>query len=129
MAITWLPKWNPEDNVFWESEGKPIAWRTLWITTFSLVLSFATWFMVSAIVVKLPGIGFKFTQNQLFWLAAMPGLAAGTLRIVHTFLLPIYGTRHVITFAKAIKLIPCIGFGVAVMNLNTPYWVFMVLVT
>lgn len=127
MATTWLPKWNPEDNEFWESEGKPIAWRTLWITTFSLVLSFATWFMVSAIVVKLPGIGFKFTQNQLFWLAAMPGLAAGTLRIVHTFLLPIYGTRHVVTFAKAIKLIPCIGFGFAVMDLSTPYWVFMVL--
>lgn len=124
---TWLTKWDPEDNVLWESEGKKIAWRTLWITTVSLVLSFATWFMVSAIVVKLPGIGFKFTQNQLFWLAAMPGLAAGTLRVIHTFLLPIYGTRHVITFAKAIKLIPCIGFGFAVMNLNTPYWVFMVL--
>ena len=83
--------------------------------------------MVSAIVVKMPGIGFKFSVNQLFWLAAMPGLAAGTLRMVHTFLLPIYGTRHVITFAKAVKLIPCIGFGFAVMNLNTPYWVFMVL--
>lgn len=124
---TWLTKWNPEDNDFWEAEGKKIAWRTLWITTISLTLSFATWFMVSAIVVKLPGIGFKFTQNQLFWLAAMPGLAAGTLRIIHTFLLPIYGTRHVITFSKAIKIIPCIGFGFAVMNLNTPYWVFMML--
>lgn len=124
---TWLTKWDPEDNVFWENEGKKIAWRTLWITTVSLTLSFATWFMVSAIVVKLPGIGFKFTQDQLFWLAAMPGLAAGTLRVIHTFLLPVYGTRHVVTFAKAIKLIPCIGFGLAVMNLNTPYWVFMVL--
>lgn len=124
---TWIENWDPEDKVFWESKGKKIAWKTLWITTISLILSFATWFMVSAIVVKLPGIGFKFTQNQLFWLAAMPGLAAGTLRIVHTFLLPIYGTRHVITFSKAIKIIPCIGFGLAVMNLSTPYWVFMVL--
>lgn len=124
---TWLTKWDPEDNVLWESEGKKIAWRTLWITTVALTISFATWFMVSAIVVKLPGIGFKFTQGQLFWLAAMPGLAAGTLRIVHTFLLPIYGTRHVITFATLIKLIPCIGFGFAVMDPTTPFWVFMVL--
>lgn len=124
---TWLSKWEPEDNNFWETEGKKIAWRTLWITTVSLTLSFATWFMVSAIVVKLPGIGFKFTQDQLFWLAAMPGLAAGTLRIVHTFLLPIYGTRHVVTFATLIKLIPCVGFGLAVMNPTTPFWVFMVL--
>ncbi len=82
---------------------------------------------MSAIVVRMPGIGFKFTPNQLFWLAAMPGLAGGTLRIVHTFLLPIFGTRHMVTVATLLKLIPCIGIGFAVMDPNTPYWVFMVL--
>ncbi len=124
---TWLDRWDPEDTKLWESEGKRIAWRTLWITTITLTLSFATWFMVSAIVTKLPGIGFKFDTQQLFWLAAMPGLAGGTLRIIHTFLLPIYGTRHVITIATFIKLIPCVGIGLAVMDPSTPYWVFMVL--
>lgn len=124
---TWLTKWNPEDNNFWESEGKRIAWKTLWITTIALTLSFATWFMVSAIVTKLPGIGFKFSQNQLFWLAAMPGLAGGTLRIIHTFLIPIYGTRHTITVSTFIKLLPCVGIGLAVMDTSTPFWVFMVL--
>ena len=81
----WLEYWNPEDEQFWESTGKKIGWKTLWITTLTLVLSFATWFMMSAIVVKLPGIGFKFTTMQLFWLAAIPGLAGGTFRIIHTF--------------------------------------------
>ncbi|WP_435525450.1 hypothetical protein [Chryseobacterium indoltheticum] len=38
-------------------------------------------------------IGFKFTDDQLFWMAAMPGLVGGLLRIVNTFLIPIYGTR------------------------------------
>ena len=66
---TWQEKWLPEDKEFWEKTGKKIAWRTLWITTLSLILSFASWFMMSAIVVKLPGIGFKFTENQLFCLA------------------------------------------------------------
>jgi NNP family nitrate/nitrite transporter-like MFS transporter len=124
---TWLNEWNPDDENFWESKGKKIAWKTLWVTTFALVISFATWFMMSAIVVKLPGIGFKFTQDQLFWLAAMPGLAGGILRIIHTFLLPIYGTRHVITVATFAKLLPVIGIGLAVMDPNTPYWVFMIL--
>lgn len=82
---------------------------------------------MSAIVVRLPTIGFKFTQNQLFWLAAMPGLAGGTLRIVHTFLLPVFGTRHIVTVATLLKLLPCIGIGLAVMDPNTPFWVFMVL--
>ncbi|GMQ24863.1 nitrate/nitrite transporter [Algoriphagus sp. oki45] len=124
---TWLTTWEPENDIFWNDQGKKIAWRTLTITTISLVLSFATWFMVSAIVTRLDGIGFNFTSNQLFWLAALPGLAAGTLRIVHTFLIPIFGTRHVITIATFIKLIPVIGFGFAVMDPNTPFWVFAVL--
>lgn len=124
---TWLQKWTPEDSQFWEKEGSKIAWRTLSVTTFALILSFATWFMMSAIAVKLPGIGFKFDKDQLFWLTAMPGLAAGMLRIVHTFLLPIYGSRHVITISTIIKLIPCIGIGLAVMNPGTPFWVFMIL--
>lgn len=46
--------------------------------------------------------------------------------IIHTFLLPVYGTRHVITFATLIKLIPCIGIGLAVMDPDL-FWVFMVL--
>ncbi|MBK7100563.1 MAG: NarK/NasA family nitrate transporter [Flavobacteriales bacterium] len=124
---TWIEKWTPEDPAFWRDGGSRIAWRTLTITTLALIISFATWFMVSAIAVKLPGIGFSFTQNQLFWLTAMPGLAAGLLRIVHTFLLPIYGSRHVITISTIIKLIPAIGLGLAVMDPNTPYWVFLVL--
>ncbi|MCC6252725.1 MAG: NarK/NasA family nitrate transporter [Bacteroidia bacterium] len=126
-SSTWLSHWDAEDSKFWENEGEKFAWKTLWVTTIALTLSFATWFMVSTLVVKLPGIGFNFTQDQLFWLAAMPGLAAGTLRIVHTFLLPIYGTRHVVSFSTLIKLIPCIGLGMAVMNPTTPFWVFMVL--
>jgi NNP family nitrate/nitrite transporter-like MFS transporter len=83
--------------------------------------------MMSAIVVRLPQIGFQFDTMQLFWLAAMPGLAGGTLRIVHTFLIPIFGTRFVVTVATLLKLIPCIGIGLAVMNPDTPFWVFMVL--
>ncbi|MEI6678880.1 MAG: MFS transporter [Mariniphaga sp.] len=126
MAAT-IENWNVEDEKFWESTGKKIAWRTLSVTTLSLMFSFATWFMMSVIVVKLPGIGFKFTTSQLFWLAAMPGLAGGTLRIIHTFLLPIYGTRNIITYSTLIKLIPCVGIGIAVMDPSTPHWVFMML--
>ncbi len=124
---TWLTHWEPDNEEFWKSTGSKIAWRTLFITTVGLTFSFATWFMMSAIVVRIPQIGFKFDTMQLFWLAAMPGLAGGTLRIINMFLIPIYGTRHVITYTTILKLIPCIGIGLAVMNPDTPFWVFMVL--
>jgi MFS transporter, NNP family, nitrate/nitrite transporter len=124
---TWMKRWEPEDPKFWADTGKRIAWGTLTLTTISLVLSFATWFAMSAIVVRLPQIGFQYDTMQLFWLAAMPGLAGGTLRVLHMFLVPMFGTRHVITIATLLKLIPCIGIGFAVMNPDTPFWLFMVL--
>lgn len=127
MGMAILTRWEPENENFWRDTGSAVAWRTLAVTTAGLILSFATWFMMSAIVVRLPNIGFKFDTMQLFWLAAMPGLAGGTLRIIHTFLIPMYGTRKVITISTWIKLIPVIGVGLAVMNLTTPFWVFMVL--
>lgn len=127
LSSSWLQSWTPEDETFWKATGSRVAWRTLTLTTTTLVLSFATWFVVSALVVRLPGIGFKFTEMQLFWLAAMPGLAGGTLRIIHTFLIPIFGTRAVVSIATLLKIVPCIGLGMAMTNPTTPYWVFMLL--
>ena len=124
---TWLDKWEPENEEFWNKTGSKIAWKTLIITTLTLILSFASWFIMSVIVVKLPGLGFSYTKSQLFWLAAIPGLAAGILRIIHTFILPIFGTRHVVTYSTLIKLLPVVGIGFAVMNPATPFWLFMVL--
>ncbi len=127
MMAAWIEKWEPENEAFWRETGSAIAWRTLVITTASLVLSFASWFMMSAVVVRLPAVGFKFTTMELFWLAAMPGLAGGTLRVVNTFLIPIFGTRAVVTTANFLKLIPCVGLGFAILDPATPLWVFMAL--
>jgi NNP family nitrate/nitrite transporter-like MFS transporter len=123
----WLERWTPEDAAFWKETGARVAWRTLAITTASLVVSFASWFAMSAVVVRLPNVGFQFDTNQLFWLAALPGLAGGTLRILHTFLVPIFGTRAVVGTATLLKLIPCVGLALAVANPSTPFWMFVVL--
>lgn len=123
----WLDEWNPEDRTFWETTGSRIAWRTLALTTATLILSFASWFAMSAVAVRLPNVGFAFTTNQLFWLTAMPGLAGGTLRILHTFLIPIFGTRAVVGTATLLKLVPCVGLALAVANPGTPYWMFVLL--
>lgn len=121
----WLEHWEPEDTGFWESTGKAIAWRTLTITTANLVMAFAVWFVVSALVVRLDKIGFAFSTTQLFWLTAMPGLAGGTLRIVHTFLIPLYGTRRVVAISTGMLLLPLLGWFFAVQDDGTPYWVFL----
>ena len=124
---SWLDRWEPEDAAFWEAEGKARAWKTLTITTASLTMAFITWFVVSALVVRLPQVGFRLTTGQLFWLAAMPGLAGGTLRLIHMFLTPLYGTRTVVSLSTASLLLPLVGWYYAVQDPTTPYWILMLL--
>jgi len=123
----WLTNYDPSNEEFWNGKGKKIAWKTLTITTSALIFSFATWFLYSVIVIKLPQIGFKFKDDQLFWMAAMPGLAGGFLRIINTFLIPIYGTRKIISFSTLIKIIPLLMLGFAVMNPETSFGYFMLI--
>lgn len=120
-----IQNWKPEDPVFWEQTGKALAWRTCAITTFSLIFSFATWFVMSAVVVRMPAIGFKFTTTELFWLAAMPGLTSGILRLIHSNFIPVLGTRPVVSISTIIKVIPMIWLGFAIQDLNTPYTTFL----
>ena len=91
------------------------------------MLSFAVWMVWSVVVARLPGIGFGFTTDQLFWLAAVPGLSGATLRIFYAFLVPIFGGRLWTALSTASLLIPAFGIGYAVQDPSTPYFIFLVL--
>jgi NNP family nitrate/nitrite transporter-like MFS transporter len=120
-----IADWRPEDRSFWDTEGKAIARRNLWISVPCLLLSFAVWMVWSVVVAKLPGVGFAFTNEQLFWLAALPGLSGATLRIFYSFMPAIFGGRLWTTLATWSLLIPALGMGFAVQDPQTPYWIFL----
>ena len=122
-----LEDWRPEDPAFWESKGRRIARRNLWISVPALLLAFSVWMVWSVVVARLPAIGFDFTSGQLFWLAALPGLSGATLRIFYSFMVPIFGGRLWTTISTASLLIPAIGIGYAVQNPETPFLIFLVL--
>jgi NNP family nitrate/nitrite transporter-like MFS transporter len=122
-----LTEWKPEDQVFWQSTGRAIARRNLLISIPALLLAFAVWMVWSVVVVNLPAIGFRYTTDQLFWLAALPGLSGATLRIFYSFTVPIFGGRVWTTFSTASLLIPAIGIGMAVQNPDTPYLAMLIL--
>ncbi len=122
-----LTDWNPEDQSFWEKTGKRIATRNLWISIPALLLAFAVWMVWSVVVINLPSIGFKYTTNELFWLAALPGLSGATLRIFYSFMVPIFGGRRWTTISTASLLLPSIWIGFAVQNPETPYVLMVVL--
>ncbi len=122
-----IEDWRPDDDTFWEKEGRRIARRNLWISIPALLLAFSVWMVWSVVVAKLPLIGFTYTTDQLFWLAALPGLSGATLRIFYSFMVPIFGGRLWTTLTTASLIIPALGIGYAVQNPDTPYLIFLVL--
>ncbi|MFM2355255.1 MAG: hypothetical protein RLZZ528_991 [Pseudomonadota bacterium] len=122
-----LEDWHPEDAAFWADKGRRIARRNLWLSIPALLLAFSVWMVWSMVVAKLPAIGFAFTPEQLFWLAALPALSGATLRIFYGFMVPIFGGRLWTTLSTASLLIPALGIGYAVQNPETPYVIFLAL--
>ncbi len=120
----WLDAWDPENDATWD---KALAWKTLWITTFTLTMAFVAWFLPSAIVPKLNALGYTFSKEQLYWLAAIPGLSGGLMRIVWMTLPPIMGTRRMVTLTTALLFFPVLGWGVRVQSPTAPYWELLVL--
>jgi MFS transporter, NNP family, nitrate/nitrite transporter len=134
MAVQTLPAgarvlvdWRPEDEGFWSSRGEAIARRNLWISIPALLLAFAVWMVWSAVVVQLPRVGFPYSADQLFWLAALPGLSGATLRIFYSFMVPIFGGRRWTALSTAALLVPALGIGFAVQDTDTPYALFLLL--
>ncbi|WP_447927789.1 antiporter [Vreelandella sp. EE27] len=119
--------WDVEDERFWEQQGKHVANRNLWISIPSLLVGFAVWMMWGMITTQMQNLGFAFSVDQLFTLTALAGLSGATLRIPASFMIRIAGGRNTIFLTTALLAIPAAGTGLALMNPDTPFWIFQAL--
>ena len=119
-----LSNWNPENPATWDPRR---AWWTLGITTYTMFVSFSTWYVVSAVAPRLNEVGFALDPGQLYWIVAVPGLSAGILRLVFMFLPPILGSRTLVVLSSLLLLIPLLGWTFAVRNNETPFVVLLAL--
>ena len=144
MSVNISP-WDVENDGFWNTKGKKIATKNLWISIPALLLAFAVWIMWSIIATKLKEFGYNFGMitpnmspeqiteklkeiNSLYYtLPAIAGLAGATLRIPNSFLIAIGGGRNVIFTTTTLLIIPCVGVGLALKDHNTSYFTFAVL--
>lgn len=124
-----LACWNPEDAGFWEKYGKRIATQNLYTSTWALVLSFVAWALWATIAAKLKFIGFNFSDDQIFTLAALPGLVGATGRLFYTYLPGLIGGRNSTFITTALLLLPLFGLGRALQDPTTSYETFVLLVS
>jgi NNP family nitrate/nitrite transporter-like MFS transporter len=122
-----IKDWNVEDEQFWETTGKKVASRNLWISIPSLLCGFAIWLYWSVITVQMLNLGYDFDQSDLFTLTAIAGFTGATFRIPNSFFIRLAGGRNTVFLTTALLLIPAVGTGFALLSLETPLWVFQVL--
>jgi NNP family nitrate/nitrite transporter-like MFS transporter len=122
-----IADWRPEDSAFWESTGKKIAYRNLWISVPALLCGFAIWGMWGIITVQMLNLGFPFTQAELFSLTAIAGLAGATMRIPASFLIRVAGGRNTIFLTTAMLLAPALGTGLVLQHKEWPLWAFQLM--
>jgi NNP family nitrate/nitrite transporter-like MFS transporter len=119
--------WRPEDEVFWNTTGKKIAYRNLWISVPALLCGFAVWGMWGIITVQMLNLGFPFTQAELFTLTAIAGISGATMRIPASFLIRLAGGRYTIFLTTAMLLAPAIGTGIVLQHKDWPLWAFQLM--
>ena len=127
MSKNDIADWRPEDEAFWQSTGKRIAYRNLWISIPALLCGFAVWGMWGIIAVQMLNLGFPFTQAELFTLTAIAGISGATMRIPASFLIRMAGGRNTIFLTTAMLLAPAIGTGIALQHPGWPLWAFQLM--
>lgn len=122
-----IADWRPEDDDFWESTGKRIAYRNLWISIPALLCGFAVWGMWGIITVQMLNLGFPFSQAELFTLTAIAGISGATMRIPASFLIRLAGGRNTIFLTTAMLLAPAFGTGIVLQHPEWPLWSFQLM--
>ena len=122
-----IADWRPEDEDFWQSTGKKVAYRNLWLSVPALLCGFAVWGMWGIITVQMLNLGFPFTQAELFTLTAIAGISGATMRIPASFLIRLAGGRNTIFLTTAMLLAPAIGTGMALQHKDWPLWAFQLM--
>jgi MFS transporter, NNP family, nitrate/nitrite transporter len=121
----WIAEWNPEDEKFWNAEGKTIARRNLIWSIVAEHLGFSIWLIWSIVATKLPQAGFHYTTDELFQLVALPGLIGSLMRFPYTFAVPVFGGRNWTIFSASMLFIPTLALTYFVSQPDTPFWLML----
>ncbi len=122
-----IADWRPEDEAFWNSTGKKIAYRNLWLSVPALLCGFAVWGMWGISAVQMHTRGYPYTPAALYTLTATAGIAAATMRIPASFLIRLAGGRNTIFLTTAMLLAPAIGTGIVLQHKDWPLWSYQLM--
>ncbi|ARP70487.1 NarK/NasA family nitrate transporter [Streptomyces pluripotens] len=119
----WIAQWDPEDETFWELQGKRIARRNLAFSVISEHIGFSVWSMYSVLALFM-GSAYGIDPAGKFFLVAVASLVGGVLRVPYGFAVARFGGRNWTIFSAGLLLVPTVAL-LVVMEPGTSYATFM----
>ena len=98
----WIDHWEPEDETFWETVGKPVARKNLILSMFAEHIGFCIWVLWTIVVLNLGNAGIKMSLSELFTLTLVPNAIGSILRLPYTLAVPKFGGRAWTTVSAAL---------------------------
>ncbi|GAA2396319.1 NarK family nitrate/nitrite MFS transporter [Streptomyces glaucosporus] len=119
----WIERWNPEDEGFWEREGRRVARRNLALSVLSEHIGFSVWSMFSVLTLFM-GPEYGIDPAGKFFLVAVASLVGAALRVPYGFAVARFGGRNWTVVSAAMLLLPTAAL-LVVMEPGTSYTAFM----
>jgi MFS transporter, NNP family, nitrate/nitrite transporter len=101
-----IERWDPEDRVFWEVEGRHVARRNLVGSVFAEHIGFSVWSMFSVLALFM-GPAHGVDAAGKFTLVAAASLVGGALRVPYGLAVARFGGRSWTAVSAALLLLPC----------------------
>ncbi|WP_280230108.1 nitrate/nitrite transporter [Nocardia cyriacigeorgica] len=121
-----LEHWDAEDVAAWEAGGKDIAKRNLIWSVIAEHIGFSVWSIWSVMVLFMPADEFGIDPAGKFFLAAVPTLVGGLLRIPYTVATARFGGRNWTVFSAFMLLIPTLLTLYFINQPGTSYTTFLI---
>nr|AQT39258.1 NarK2 [Streptomyces sp.] len=122
--MSWIQRWDPEDDTFWEEEGERVARRNLVFSILSEHIGFSIWTLWSVMVLFM-GPEYGIDPAGKFFLVSMATLVGAVVRVPYTFAVARFGGRNWTIIAASALLVPTTAAFI-VMEPGTSYTTFMV---
>ncbi|GAB3126232.1 NarK family nitrate/nitrite MFS transporter [Streptomyces calidiresistens] len=120
----WIETWDPEDERFWEREGRHVARRNLVFSIISEHIGFSVWTMFSVLALFM-GPEYGIDAAGKFFLVAIASAVGAGLRIPYGFAVARFGGRNWTVISAALLLLPTTAL-LVVMEPGTSYTTFVV---
>ncbi|MGX1807658.1 nitrate/nitrite transporter [Nocardia sp. NPDC055321] len=122
-----IEHWDAEDIDAWEAGGKDIARRNLIWSVFAEHIGFSVWTIWSVMVLFMPADVFHIDTPGKFFLAAVPTLVGGVMRIPYTVATAKFGGRNWTIVSALALLIPVLLTLFFINRPDTSYTTFLII--